>query len=88
MAIANVPSQLTTPATAIASGRGPCRNSSAPIIIGIGPAITSDTLNSVSTAAYDNSSSSSTWGRANRFSPASSKVSVAPNKNAFWGIKS
>lgn len=36
--MANVPSQLTTPATAIASGRGFCRNSSAPIIIGIGPA--------------------------------------------------
>jgi len=34
----NVPIQLTTLATAIAFGRGPCRNSSAPIIIGIGPA--------------------------------------------------
>ena len=36
-AMMNVPIQLTTLATAIAFGRGPCRNSSAPIIIGIGP---------------------------------------------------
>ena len=37
MAMMNVPIQLTTEATAIAFGRGPWRNSSAPIIIGIGP---------------------------------------------------
>jgi len=36
-AMMNVPIQLTTLATAIAFGRGPWRNSSAPIIIGIGP---------------------------------------------------
>ena len=41
----NVPTQLTTLATAMAFGRGACRNSSAPIIIGIGP------------ASYDNSHS-------------------------------
>jgi len=37
-AMMNVPIQLTTLAAAMAFGRGPCRNSSAPIIIGIGPA--------------------------------------------------
>jgi len=43
-AMMNVPIQLTTLATAIAFGLGPCRNSSAPIIIGIGPAHRADTL--------------------------------------------
>jgi hypothetical protein len=38
-AIMNVQIQLTTPANAIAMGRGPCLNSSDPIIIGIGPEI-------------------------------------------------
>jgi len=42
-AMMNVPIQLTTLATAIAFGLGPCRNSSAPIIIGIGPAQHADT---------------------------------------------
>ena len=37
-AMTNVPTQLTTLATATAFGRGRCRNSSAPIIRGIGPA--------------------------------------------------
>ena len=38
-AITKVEIQLTTPEQAIAIGRGPCRNSSEPIIIGIGPEI-------------------------------------------------
>jgi len=53
MAMVNVPSQLTTPATAIASGRGPWRNSSAPIIIGIGPAITHFNTTCTSTSSIN-----------------------------------
>ena len=37
MVMTNVPSQFATPAAAIAYGRGPCRNNSDPIIIGMGP---------------------------------------------------
>ena len=48
-AMMKVPTQFTTPATAIAFGRGPWRNSSAPIIIGIGPATVADSQTTLST---------------------------------------
>ncbi len=40
IATTKVKSQLAKPARDMARGRGPCRNSSAPIIVGIGPATT------------------------------------------------